>query len=134
MYQATNRPQQALTTLGRGMEVQQLNLRRVFAFSAEPAMRVYLDTVSHSLHALLSMVLDGAVADPAAAETALTWTLRRKAVILQALCRFRDAQRLLCKIRPWPSKPSNFAACGNASATGPSTPRRGPAQRPSGTR
>ena len=95
LYQATNRPQQALTTLGRGMEVEQLNLRRVFAFSAEPAMRAYLDTVSHSLDGLLSMVLDGAAADPAAAETALTWTLRRKAVILQTLCRFRDAQRRL---------------------------------------
>ena len=77
------------------MKVEQLNLGRVFAFSAEPAMLAYLDTVSHSLHALLSMVLDGAATDPAAAETALTWTLRRKAVILQALCRFRDAQRLL---------------------------------------
>ena len=94
LYQATNRPQQALTTLGRGMEVEQLNLRRVFAFSAEPAMRAYLDTVRHSLDVLLSMVLDGGATDPAAAETALTWTLRRKAVILQALCRFRDAQRL----------------------------------------
>ena len=97
LYQATNRPQQALTTLGRGMEVEQLNLRRVFAFSAEPAMRAYLDTVSHSLDGLLSMVLDGAATDPAAAETALTWTLRRKAVILQALCRFRDAQRRLAQ-------------------------------------
>ena len=97
LYQATNRPQQALTTLGRGMEVKQLNLRRVFAFSAEPAMRAYLDTVSHSLDGLLSMVLDGAATDPAAAETALTWTLRRKAVILQALCRFRDAQRRLAQ-------------------------------------
>ena len=97
LYQATNRPQQALTTLGRGMEVEQLNLRRVFAFSAEPAMRAYLDTVSHSLDVLLSMVLDGAAADPAAAETALTWTLRRKAVILQTLCRFRDAQRRLAQ-------------------------------------
>ena len=95
LYQATNRPQQALTTQGRGMEVQQLNLGRVFAFSAEPAMRAYLDTVSSSLDVLFSMVLDGAATDPAAAETALTWTLRRKAVILQALCRFRDAQRLL---------------------------------------
>ena len=71
------------------------------------------------------MVLDGAATDPAAAETALTWTLRRKAVILQALCRFRDAQRLLAEIRTWPSKPSRSAACGNASATGPSTPARG---------
>ena len=97
LYQATNRPQQALTTLGRGMEVEQLNLRRVFAFSAEPAMRAYLDTVSHSLDGLLSMVLDGAATDPAAAETALTWTLRRKAVILQTLCRFRDAQRRLAQ-------------------------------------
>ena len=97
LYQATNRPQQALTTLGRGMEIQQLNLRRVFAFSAEPAMRAYLDTVSYSLDALLSMVLDGAATDPAAAETALTWTLRRKAVILETLCRFRDAQRRLAQ-------------------------------------
>ena len=97
LYQATNRPQQALTTLGRGMEVEQFNLRRVFAFSAEPAMRAYLDTVSHSLDGLLSIVIDGAATDPAAAETALTWTLRRKAVILQALCRFRDAQRRLAQ-------------------------------------
>ena len=98
LYQATNRPQQALTTLGRGMEVEQLNLRRVFAFSAEPAMRAYLDTVSHSLDVLLSMVLDGRTAtDPAAAETALTWTLRRKALILDTLCRFRDAQRRLAQ-------------------------------------
>ena len=97
LYQATNRPQQALTTLGRGMEVEQFNLGRVFAFSAEPAMRDYLDTVSRSLYGLLSIVIDGAATDPAAAETALTWTLRRKAVILQALCRFRDAQRRLAQ-------------------------------------
>ena len=95
LYQATNRPQQALTTLGRALEVEQLNLRRVFAFSAEPAMRAYLDKVGHRLDLLLSMVLDGAATDPAAAETALTWTLRRKAVILETLCRFRDAQRLI---------------------------------------
>src|SRR5208337_4251018 len=37
----------------------------------------------------------GAATDPAAAETALTWTLRRKAVILRTLCRFRKAQGLL---------------------------------------
>ena len=53
--------------------------------------------VSHSLDGLLSMVLDGAATDPAAAETALTWTLRRKAIILDTLCRFRDAQRRLAQ-------------------------------------
>ena len=79
LYQATNRPQQALTTLGRGMEVEQLNLRRVFAFSAEPAMHAYLAKVATSLEILLSMTTARTAADPAAAETALTWSLRRKA-------------------------------------------------------
>ena len=97
LYQATNRPQQALTTLGRAMEVEQLNLGRVFAFSAEPAMCAYLDTVSQSLDFLLSMTTARNAADPAAAETALTWTLRRKAVILDTLCRFRDVQHRLAQ-------------------------------------
>ena len=95
LYQATNRPELALATLDHALKVQQTNLRRVFAVSAEPAMRAYLEMemIHSTLDRLISMARTRAEPEPAT--TTLTWTLRRKAVILDTLCQFRDAQRRL---------------------------------------
>src|SRR5262249_22235413 len=71
-----------------------VSLKRVFAFTAEPAMRDYLTTVSHSLDGLVSLVADRKAIDGAAAEEALNWTLRRKSIILETLYQFREAQSL----------------------------------------
>jgi CHAT domain-containing protein/Tfp pilus assembly protein PilF len=98
VYQATGRPQEARAALARALEIQEINLRRVFSFSAEPAMRAYLASVasSHGLDRLVSTSVGGEAADR---WSALTWTLRRKGMILDAMCRFQDAERSVARDR-----------------------------------
>src|SRR5207247_2323419 len=71
------------------------SLAQVFSFSSEPAMRAYLASISGSLDALISMVAAQRASSGPPVETALTWTLRHKGVILNTLMRFREAQSLL---------------------------------------
>jgi CHAT domain-containing protein/tetratricopeptide (TPR) repeat protein len=95
LYQATGRPRDALTSRSRGLRIEQSNLERVFAVSSEPVMRDYLATFGASLAAGLSLAREDAAAHPEAVDSALVWTLRRKAVVLGTLLRFREAQRLV---------------------------------------
>jgi tetratricopeptide (TPR) repeat protein/CHAT domain-containing protein len=91
MYMASGRGEAALALQERCMQVDQVNLRSVFGFTAEPAMSAYLGTVNEHLEIFVSMV----AVRRGTAKTALTWTLRRKAAILDTLCRFRETLRLL---------------------------------------
>lgn len=88
---ADGRKAEALAMMQRALDVEQQSLDRVFAFTSEEAMRLYLDTVAGSLELLVSMAADYPESVPAA----LTWTLRRKAMILDSICRFRASIRLL---------------------------------------
>jgi CHAT domain-containing protein/tetratricopeptide (TPR) repeat protein len=93
-YQATGQSRDALMSLSRGLGIEQANMGRLFDVSSEPAMRDYLATTNSSLEALLSLAKESAEVWPEAADSAFAWTLRRKAVILETLIRFREAQRL----------------------------------------
>jgi CHAT domain-containing protein len=94
--QATDRPVEAVALLTRGMAVEQTNVRQVFGFSSEAATRAYLATVGHSLPALISLAKDaGRAGEADAVRAAMTWTLRRKALLFDTLHRFAEAQRLL---------------------------------------
>jgi CHAT domain-containing protein/tetratricopeptide (TPR) repeat protein len=96
-YQSSNSHKQALLTQQRALEVEQINLGRVFGFSSEPDMRAYLSTVANSLRYLVSMAMAQKETYPEVTEVAFAWVLRRKAIVLDTLCRFREAQALLAR-------------------------------------
>ena len=52
------RPADALELQQQALKVEQVNLERVFGFTSEPAMRLYLDKVSSSLDALVNIAGD----------------------------------------------------------------------------
>jgi CHAT domain-containing protein/Tfp pilus assembly protein PilF len=90
---AQGRHEQALQSQEQSLRIEQANLRNVFAFSSEAAMHAYLQTTDGTIPILVTMAWKQY--DDAAAGTALTWTLRRKGIILDTLCRFRQTQHFL---------------------------------------
>ncbi len=70
--------------------IQQRSLENVFATATEARMRAYLGTMSRGLDNVLSLPL--AQFDREA--DGLTWVLRRKAIVFEALCLSRTAQWL----------------------------------------
>lgn len=95
--QARGRNKEAVAYLTRAMESEQGNISRIFAVSSESTMQAYLSTVRSSLDGLISMAASNP-SDPNI-ELTLTWVLRRKAMILDTLIRFHQAQ-LLAKNDP----------------------------------
>jgi CHAT domain-containing protein len=95
LYYSSNHPDKAISVFTQVMQIEQNNIRRVFDFSSEPAMRAYLDTVTRSLDTMISLFASKPSANPDAAKIALNWVLRRKAIILDSLIEFRQAERLL---------------------------------------
>ncbi len=94
-YAATGRTKEAMTSFSRSMHIEQMNMGRVFSVSSERAMRDYLATVGTSLDRLFSLVRASGAQIPNAADSALIWTLRRKAVVVETLIRFQEARALL---------------------------------------
>jgi CHAT domain-containing protein len=95
LYQATDRPAEALAVMGQAMEVEQVNVRRVFGFTGEHTMQAFLGRISYSLDGLVSLAVAEDKGEGPAVAAVLSWTLRRKAVVLDTLCRYREAQRLV---------------------------------------
>ena len=95
LYAATDRPTEAVESFGRGLQAEQSNLREVFGFSSEAAMRAYLSRIGRAYEALVGLAVTGGEGSGVGPTTGLTWVLRRKAILLEALCSFRDAQRVL---------------------------------------
>src|SRR5260370_34521037 len=93
LLQATRRPAQALDALNGGLIVQQANLKQVFGFSSEAAMRAYLDSIQGPLDVLITLAVGSN--KPQALQLALRWTLERKGIILDTLSRFWQAQNLM---------------------------------------
>jgi CHAT domain-containing protein/tetratricopeptide (TPR) repeat protein len=87
---ATDRPREAIATLDRALRIQEQHLRMVFGFATESAMQAALRRATNMMKVLLSVVYAKLPGDPAASETALTWVLRYKAGVLDALCRHRE--------------------------------------------
>ena len=98
LKQAIGRSKEAVAYLTRAMESEQANMGRIFGVSSESTMQAYLSTVRSSLDGLISMAASNQSGDPSI-ELTLTWVLRRKAIILDTLIRFRQAQ-LLAKNEP----------------------------------
>ena len=88
----TGRDAEALDVLAQSVQVEQDNVEQIFSFSSEAGMRAYLDKINGSLEKLIGLASQ--TADPQAVQLALTWTLRRKGIILDTLARFRQAQNL----------------------------------------
>lgn len=95
IYAATGRTSLALSTLNQTLALEEKHLEHVSTFTTESAMQLHLAKANRSLLLLLSLVVDHAAGDRAACEQALTWVLRRKGAVLNALCRFREVQRVL---------------------------------------
>jgi tetratricopeptide (TPR) repeat protein len=83
----------ALVRFEEGLRAEQRAMRAVFRFSSEAQMRAYVASLGRSLDGLVSV----AASDPRSStrRLVLAWTLRRKALVAESLCRFREAQRLL---------------------------------------
>lgn len=80
----------AIDGLVEANRINQRSLEKVFATATETRMRTYLGTMSRSLGNLLSLPLAEFGREP----DGLTWVLRRKAIVFEALCLSRTAQWL----------------------------------------
>lgn len=83
----------ALARFDEGLRADQRAMQAVFRFSSEAQMRAYVASLGRSLDALVNLAASDARST--ARRAALAWTLRRKALVAESLCRFREAQRLL---------------------------------------
>jgi CHAT domain-containing protein/tetratricopeptide (TPR) repeat protein len=94
MYESTDRSKEALALLMQSMDIEQANLQRVFDVSSEVTMRAYFATIDTSLKALVSIAASQPKGNGTSIGPTLMWVLRRKAIILDTLVRFRQAERL----------------------------------------
>lgn len=92
LYQATGRHRKAVETQVEGLALEQDSLRSIFSFTAESSMYASLGSIS-SLERLLSIAAAEESPDRETATAVMNWTLRRKGIVLDTLCRFRAAQR-----------------------------------------
>lgn len=92
IHQAAGRSDEALSAERQAMQVQQKCLNRIFAFSSEAEMTNYADSAAPSLELLISMVAARHVDHGPDVDDAMTWVLRRKAIVLSTLFRMREAQ------------------------------------------
>jgi CHAT domain-containing protein/Flp pilus assembly protein TadD len=100
VYAATNRPREAFELYLEAMPIGQTELKSVFSYSSEAAMFDFMGTIQGSLECVIGLALACQEADPKTADHALTWTLRRKGIILEALCQLRNAERNIPTIDP----------------------------------
>ena len=94
---ATGHPREALASFRAAMELEDKHLRAVFGFASETAMRGTAESARVTLSKVLSLAAGPLADDPAAAEFALQAVLRRKAAVLDTLCRQRELYSLLQK-------------------------------------
>lgn len=93
LYLATDRRTEARAALEESIALDQRQLDGIAAFASEPSLRDFLNSIGYKFDRLLGM----AAADPTdqtTARAALTWTLRRKAAILDTLCEYRTAESI----------------------------------------
>jgi CHAT domain-containing protein/Flp pilus assembly protein TadD len=121
--QATERPREALEFQQRSLHVSQANLRHVFGYTSEAAMYAYVQTMSGMLPGLITMA--AAAPSEAAAESAFTWTLRRKGIVFDSLLRFRQVQHLLAPDDALAQRVSRYRGLKQHIANAAVTPPRG---------
>lgn len=93
---ALGRRGEALKLMNEGMVIRQKELGDIFSFSSESAMYTFAELTAGRLDSLVNMAQQDKDV-PTAATQALEWTLRSKGVVLDTLCRYRQAQLLLPK-------------------------------------
>ena len=85
------------------MEFQQKPIGKILSVGAENGMSEYLQSITASIEVLCMLAGQVQQADHLAAETALTWTLRRKGIIAETLCHFREQENTISQdpsVRP----------------------------------
>jgi CHAT domain-containing protein len=97
VYAVTDRPGKSVSALSSAMEAQQGALERLFEFSNESTMRDYLQTIRPSQDMLMSLFARKQIPMDLLSQAAMNWTLRRKGLILDALCEFRRLQETLAQ-------------------------------------
>lgn len=95
VYAALNKWPSAFALHLENMEIEQERLRQVFSFSTEAGMFDYMATVQAHLETLLLLTHKQQEASPEVISASLTWTLRRKGIILEALSQLRQAEQTL---------------------------------------
>ena len=95
--EALGHPDEAIAYAEQAMHVEEKLLHEVLGFTAETTMRSHLRMISGSLDLLLSLVSRHVDERPELAELALEWSLRRKTVVLDALCHYRQLRRRLAE-------------------------------------
>lgn len=93
VHMALDRPAEALAWQWRALDADQEQVRRVFSISTESGMFAYLESVGGDYEALLAMALGRQKADPSVATRALTWTLRRKGIIVETMAQYRAQEQ-----------------------------------------
>lgn len=88
---------EALVAIDRALELQYRSLRNVFSYATEEGMEKYLEDSDHSFHLLLTFLADHPMASPEERQLALRWSIRRKGIILDTLCRYREAGTLMAR-------------------------------------
>lgn len=88
----TGRNEQAMEVLVHTLQVEQRNIEQIFGFTSETGMKAYLAKINGSVEMLVDLARKST--RPQEVQLALTWTLRRKGVVLDTLARFRQAQYL----------------------------------------
>ncbi|MBX3414660.1 MAG: CHAT domain-containing protein [Pirellulales bacterium] len=91
LYLTTDRPQEALAALEESISLDQRQLEGIAAFASEPSLREFLRSIGYKYDRLMALAATRPD-DPAMTRAALTWTLRRKSVILDTLCEYRAAE------------------------------------------
>ena len=92
LYQAQGDMDTALAWLQQGLAVEETNLSLNLAIGSDDRKRAYIATISGTTDRALSLHLQNAADNPAAARIALTTVLRRKGRVLDAVT---DTQQLL---------------------------------------
>ena len=104
--QALGRSAEAMGFADRSLAIAEAEVRAVFAFSSEAAIHTYLGTISGVVPTMTSLAAAGRT--DAGAAAALTWQLRMKGIVLEMLCRYREAQHLVAPNSPLAGRIERF--------------------------
>lgn len=94
IYVVTDRDQLARDTFARVLDLEDRALRQAFGFATESALQLKTAFANQTVEELLSFAL-ARPNDVATRALAFNWVLRRKAAVLDVMCRYRALQRTL---------------------------------------
>jgi CHAT domain-containing protein/tetratricopeptide (TPR) repeat protein len=89
---ATGRPGAAFELASEVLELEQTAMEPILNIGSEKGLAEYLGSTHGSLERLCTLANNLQGADPMAADTALTWVLRRKGIVSDLICQFREQE------------------------------------------